>query len=446
MLGPVSRPKGACFTGSRGLVAAALVALVALHAPLAHAELSDDATRVTRLWSAAGASVSRASPLFLQHGRPRLVATAPAAATEAGCTRLLFLAERTVSFAVALTDELPAADAEDSGRSSPEGDDSRVTSVGGVVELERCGAARSELESVVVMMVSPRGTLEQLVATSDTALGPLAPIFPERESGPVAPRSDPGHGGALAPVAERLALARRGALDDGATRAVDVTMTASARGTGEFSLRMGEGCHRLTLLADPPSFALRFPVDLDAEVRDAEDSSLLARDRGEAAEARADFCLGEPTLVSVRFGGAPGPAEVTLVDAVWPLPDALPMGWGARARAGMAAALRRRGAPPSREAPLLETLGAHGTTFVPFEVTPGACYVATLALLRGETRGLRLSAEVGERRPQEQVGADGQGAAIAFCATSETRARLVVEVRSTSAFWVLSVARSGALP
>ena len=32
------------------------------------------------------------------------------------------------------------------------------------MELERCGAARSELESVVVMMVSPRGTLEQLVA------------------------------------------------------------------------------------------------------------------------------------------------------------------------------------------------------------------------------------------------------------------------------------------
>ena len=52
--------------------------------------------------------------------------------------------------------------------------------------------------------------------------------------------------------------------------------------------------------------------------------------------------------VGLLFAGAPGPVQVRWVDQVFPIPKGVPTIWGARARAGLAAALWRRKAPPSR--------------------------------------------------------------------------------------------------
>ncbi len=421
-----------------------LLATIALGSS-ARADLSSDVERVARLWSGEGTKIVRHPPLFLEHGRPTMVTIDVSATDPDGCTRVAVMGERTMLFGVALASETDGGVNVDP-EAEPDPSASRVRSSAGLAELMRCGDAQADLGNLVLLLGSPRGAVEVLSATSTGRLVGAAEMLPERGSGPLAPRGEPGRPPPPTPVAERLARARQGAIDEGAARVVDVSMNASPRGTGEFVLRMGEGCHRVTLLAAPLAAAPRLPADLDAEARDNESGRLLAKDRGEAIDARLDFCLGETSLVSVRYGGAPGPAEVTALDAVFTLPEGLPTAWGATVRAGLAGALRRRGAPSPVEDPIFEALGAHGTTMVPIEVVPGACYVAAVALLRGETRGMRLIAEIGDRQPQDQATPDQDGAAIAFCADVETSARLTLDVRSSQAFWSLAVFRLGTKP
>jgi hypothetical protein len=210
-------------------------------------------------------------------------------------------------------------------------------------------------------------------------------------------------------------------------------------GSGELSLRIAEGCHRIEILAEVPQVVPRRATDVDAEARDSETGRPLARDRADAPDARMDFCVGEPTTVDVPFVGAAGAVTVMVSDARWPIPKMVPTYWGARARGGLAMALRRRGAPNPREQAIFESIGVQGETAVPIEVEPGRCYLAAMGLLRGEARGMRLSAELSGRMLRDESADRSEGAAVAFCSETETSAVMRVDARGNSPWWVLLV-------
>jgi hypothetical protein len=408
----------------------------------ARATLVDDAGRVARTLADRGADVSRLPPVFLHHGRVRVLAPTRVDEGE-GCTTIVLLGARSAELvvdAVGSDDERDAAATLD----APKAVDARTRSVSGIATLVRCGPTRRDLRRVLVELASPRGAVEVIVARSAGPLGSLADALADRAPGPSAPRGDPGPAPEPGPLDARVAAAERRARDEGADRVAHVAMRASARGAGEFDLRLGEGCHRLTLLGEVPASRPRPPTDLDAEARVQPGGEIVARDRGEAADARLDLCLAGPTMLEVPFVGAAGAVLVTVVDAVWPFPEAIPAQWGLATRAAIAGALRRHRAPTPTGAPSFETLGSAGFTTVPVPTEPGRCYLAALGVLRGAPRGLRLAARLAERSARDEVGDRRDGAAIAFCAEAEEVVTLDVEVRGASPWWTLVVWPMGA--
>jgi hypothetical protein len=436
-----------------GVLAGALVALAALGwSPAARADLAGDAERVERAWRQRGADVERGRPLFLEHGRIRAVATRrpprPGGEPER-CSTVLLLAGRSVDFAIdplgVDEDAIPRSAGAGAGAPSKSAgiDDGRVRSVSGVATLVRCGSAEAELDSILVEMISGRGAIELLSARSAEPLGALSDILPERAPGPSAPRGDPGPVPEPGPLDERTAAAERRAIADGAHRVAHIVMRASARGAGEFDLRLPEGCHRLLVLADVPTTTPRLATDVDAEAREPTTGRVLARDRAEAPDARLELCVGEATPVEIPYVGASGAVEVAIIDAVWSIPEAVPAAFGARARAGVAGALRRRHAPEPKSRPVLETLGVQGSTTVAVPTEPGRCYLAALGVVRGEARALRLAARLGERFPHDEVSDRPEGAAIAFCSETTDAVALDVEARGSTPWWTLVVWPAG---
>jgi hypothetical protein len=376
--------------------------------------LTDDAERVVKVWSAKGARVTRLSPVFVEHGRLRPISleawvrgrtsahaglgvqTGLGADASTGCLTVAVIGPRTAEFGVdtdetgtgasALARLLDKNESPRGGRppaAAPDKEDRRTKSAGGALTISRCGAERVELRTLVIELQSLRSALEVVVAESREALGDVREVLPERSFGPMAPRGDPGRPLEPGALPDRLARADRRARLDGAESVVRTGMKASILGSGELSMRLAEGCHRLELLAEVPQVLPRRATDVDAEVRESETGRPLARDRADSADARLDFCLGEATTVDVQFLGAAGPVMVMASDARWPVPKLVPSYWGPRARGGLSMALRRRGAPSPREEAIFETLGVQGETSVPVEVAPGRCYLAAVSVIRG---------------------------------------------------------------
>jgi hypothetical protein len=197
-------------------------------------------------------------------------------------------------------------------------------------------------------------------------------------------------------------------------------------------------------MAEVPSAVPRRATDLDAEAHVQEGGRLLARDRADVPDARLDFCLGEQTTVDVAFAGASGASPVTVSDALFATPKTVSARWGPRARAGFAGALNKRHAPAPVDDALFETIGIQGVTQVPLSVTPGQCYLASVALIRGDARAIRLAATVGDRAPHDEALERPEGAAIAFCAGTARSAVIDVDVRGNGPWWALSVWGMGA--
>lgn len=426
-------------------------------APPARADLIDDAERVARRWSSRGARVTRRPPIFLEHSRPQSIlpprAPSPAdqgASADAGCLTVLLLAPRTSEIIAELieVDETRGPldslfrDTLPSGHPpiGPGSAEPRVRSSSGALTIVRCGAARAALRRIQVDLSGARSALEVIMAESREDLGDLREILPERAAGPIAPRGDPGRPIEPGPLPDRMLRAEKRARADGAESVTRSGMKASVAGTGELSLRMLEGCHRLDIMAEVPSVSPRRATDVDAEAKDAESERSLARDRADAADARLDFCLGETGVVNVPFQGAAGPVNVAVSDARWPIPRTIPPYWGARARGGFATALRRRGAPAPQEQPIFEVVGVQGETSASLSVEPGKCYLAAVALMRGDARGIRLAADLGSRAVRDEVVERAEGAAVAFCAAErDTSALIRVEARGNSPWWALAV-------
>ncbi|HEY0465968.1 MAG TPA: hypothetical protein VGC79_17265, partial [Polyangiaceae bacterium] len=162
----------------------------------------------------------------------------------------------------------------------------------------------------------------------------------------------------------------------------------------------------------------------------------------EDADAALSVCLGTPTRVELRFVGAPAHAALSLTHARWDLPPGLPSSWGSDAQASLGR-LAHDAHLTLLNAPIYSSLGVQGSTELPLEVEPGACYTALLVPLRGEVARLSLSARAHAVGEVPRGSADSAGSAVSFCAQGARHATLEVDSQGAGLAWLLSVWQSG---
>jgi hypothetical protein len=262
----------------------------------------------------------------------------------------------------------------------------------------------------------------------------------------MAPPGGSGPRPAVAPLAARVQAVEQRAARSGAVELTSEDLTASALGTGVELVPLGAGCHQFELLAGESTRSDQRSVDLDLEISNVDGSRLLATDKSESTDARALVCVGEPTPVSVRFAGAPPGAHVTLLRARWDLAGNLPERWPAEARAPMSAVMREQGLALGGAKLVDEALGVQGSTAMPVEVEPGACYVVLVIELRGTAQSLALAARSGRREAQSRAALDAPGVALSFCAGAAARALVEVEARGVSLVWMSAIWRTSSAP
>jgi len=399
---------------------------------VAAADLAQDVRELT----AARASLSqvvRLKPRLLEAGQ-RLPLSIPAELLnpkDDSCTTVSLLGVPGLHFVVRFAAIDPGAPS----TAFPE------ASVAGASELTRCGSGKPFLALAYVEMRSPRGLLETLISNSKAVLPRLTQILPDRDPGGELSLGDPGPRPAPPPLAARLLRLVTRARREGAQDFEQTAAATDGEGNGAQSLMLGRGCHELTLLSEAPAPGSAV-VDLDAELLEGESSARLAVDRAEDADAALRVCLGTPTRVELRFMGAKPASSLTLTRARWDLPSGLPSSWGADARARLAR-LARTARLTLTSAPIYSSLGVQGSTQLPLEVEPGACYSALLAPLRGNV--VRLSLSVRAHAPGEvpHGSADTEGSAVSFCAEGARLATLEVDSQGSGLAWLLAVWQTG---
>jgi hypothetical protein len=414
------------------------IACVSVLAPVlvsgaARADLREVAERVAAQWRAAGAKVERGPTRFLYEDETMTVAVG-APATVDGCTSVALIGARGLSFhaKVSGTEDDPLL----------EDPSARASSVAGVLQIERCGAA-PPIHHLIVTSDAGRGAIETVVARSTAAVPAMRLVLPERTGGALPPPPDPGPSPALPAAPKRAEQAEMRARREGAQVVPREAWPTGTDGSGEGRTTLDAGCHRIELFAPempPNKTGRRMRLDVDAELRDDGDE-LLARDRTDASDARLEACVGEAIGASVVFAGAPANAQVAATHAWWPLPERLPTAWGAEARGRMAKALHVRHAAEPTNAPIALFQGPAGTTPIALPIEPGGCYLVVAAVTHGHVRGLGVRASVGARDASDERGSEDDAGAVAFCARDQSIARLEVEARGTSVAWGLAVFR-----
>jgi hypothetical protein len=406
-------------------VALAAVALAFVRP--ARADLRELASRVADAYRAAGARVVVLQPKFL-YDDETLVLVAPSA-DGARCTKMAIVGARGLSFHVGEGEE-------DSDHRHD--DDGHVYSVAGALEIDSCDVKPTPVR---VRSDAGRGAIEVVVAFSQAPLPGLRAVLPERVGGAMPAMVDPGPVPAMPPPEKRAEAAESAARRDGAAILPRAMATASADGAGVVHVRLDRGCHRIELFS-PESFGGRRKtrLDLDAELHEEAGDVLLARDRGEAADARLDVCAGERKETLLSFGGALAGAPIIIARATWPTPTAVPTIWGSDASRRFAGALRVRHVTPTRT-PVALYEGIVGSSSFVVPVEPGACYVAVAAATRGVPRGLVLRAVVGSDGHADERGTGDGAALVSFCTTDRDRARVTVEARGTSLAWGTAIYR-----
>jgi hypothetical protein len=413
----------------RTLLSAAVAAALFVPAS-ARADLGTDMERIALAWSAFG-KVHRLKPRLLERGEalPLLFPAELVGSDSNGCLTVAVLGTTSMQFIVDPGAEPGARSALD----MPEG------SLAGALELTRCGARKAELSDVVVEMRSPRGVLEALAVASQRPPPALTAILPHRDPGPMAPPGGSGPRPTVAPLAVRVQAVERRAAQSGALELTNEDFTASALGTGVELVPLGTGCHKFELLAGERSQSDRRSVDLDLEISSVDGSRLLATDKSESNDARVLVCVGDPTPVSMRFSGAPPGSRVTLLRARWDLAAGLPTRWPSEARAPMSAVLREQSLGLAGAKLVDEALGVQGSTAMPVDVEPGACYLAVVIELRGVAQALALAAASGPHEAQSRAPLDAPGTALSFCAGASPRALIEVEARGLSLVWMTAL-------
>jgi hypothetical protein len=426
-----SRETGRAGVATGALLAAALIA----HAAPARADLHDEALRLSEAWKAVGASVVVDRSRFLDEGEPdrdRHAVVVVPDLPEGECTTVVLMGSRGLGFHVKIAE---------GGGDEPQV--KRLTSVAGVVVVERCGQAGPQ--RILVSSDSGRGAFETVAARSARPLPPLRTVLPERTGGTVAPALEPGTLPVMPAPEKRADVAEARARRDGATIATRSTWTTGADRTGLGEDTLSPGCHVLQLFAvDPRSVrpGSRGRLDLDAEMHDADDERLVARDRSDAPDATLSRCVGETTRVQVTFAGAMAGSPVLVAHFTWPLPDHLPSLWGPDAQARMGHVLLVRHLPSLRQDATMLAQGGYGVTPVPLSIEPGGCYVAVATLVKEQARSIGLRVHIGATDAGDDRGIDDDGAAVAFCAGDTTHATALVEARGTPLLgWGLALYR-----
>ena len=272
----------------------------------------------------------------------------------------------------------------------------------------------------------------------------LLEVLPDRDPGSVLPLGEPGPRPVQPSLIERLRkLGVRAQRERATSYQLDRT-PATADGTGALRLALTAACHELTLLNDDGATA-QPATDLDMELIEQDTGARLAIDRADDADGALSVCVGAPTATELRFMGARPEEALTLAHASWDLPAGLPSGWGPEPRARLAK-LARAQHLVLRKAPIDSSLGVQGTTEIPIEVEPGACYSALLAPLRGEVRSLSLSAVARVPGQAPRGSSDPEGAALSFCAAGARHATLEVTGDGVNLAWLLAVWESGRAP
>lgn len=421
-----------------GRLLSALVALaICTAAGAARAELQNDVEHLASVWRRERVEVREFPPRLLERNESKLLLL-PDEATSTrprGCTTVVALGAVSTSFVLRF-----AAPLDPSQRSA--GEWPRI-SVAGVAEVTRCGDQRGSLSRLVVEMRSPRAVVQIVVARSLAPLASVDDVLVERNPGPLAAPTASGPRPLLGPLSVRAktieALARR----RGAEKQERRLLIADGEGAGDVDLVFAPGCHRIDLLG-PAAATTPRPPDIDAVLADRATGAVLASDRTESADASLRLCVGERRPVQLHYAGAPPRDTVTMLHALTPLPAGLPARWGALARGRMAEALERHHLRALGDALVYDSLGVVGVTALPVEVEPGACYVAAVAALRGNSQGIALAASAGADNHENQT--TGNGTALAFCARTTHTALLEVEARGQGVVWLAALWQTARLP
>ena len=399
---------------------------------VAAADLASDVRTLTAAHEAK-ARVLRLKPRLIERGERLPLSIPPELldAKDSSCTTVSLLGVVGLHFVVRFSELDPGAPS----TAFPE------ASSAGASEISRCGSGKPFLAGVYLELRSPRGVIETLVSQSPGVLPRLTEVLPNRDAGSQLSLGDPGPPPTLPALAARLLRLAKRAAREGAKAFEQTRSQAGADGSGSESLTLARGCHELTLLAEPSRIAAPI-VDLDAELLDGESGARLAVDRAEDADAALHVCLGAPTRVELRFVGALADAPLSLTHARWDLPPGLPSSWGSEAQARLGR-LARDAQLKLSSMPIYSSLGVQGTTQLPLEVEPDACYSALLVPLRGEARSLSLSVRAHVAGETPRGSADTEGSAVSFCAQGARLATLEIDGQGAGLAWLLAVWQNG---
>jgi hypothetical protein len=290
-----------------------------------------------------------------------------------------------------------------------------------------------------------RGAVEMVVARSQGPLASLQDVLPERSAAISAPGSQEGTPPDLPNAGARASLAEARARLEGGSPPSYVLSWANSDGAGDASFALVPGCHRIELF--PPSPPRRFGVrqrrlDLDAEMRNATDGSLLARDAGDAPDARLEQCVGEATPVTVAYVGSPVGGRVIIAHTRWRLPEHIPTLWGSTAVGRVAQLLRAHHVVSLAANATWIGQGGWGTSSIAIPVEPGACYLVVAPEVHGVARSMGLSILSGDASAFDDRGRAGVGAIASFCAGGRSLAHVQVSARGSRAVaWGLAVFR-----
>lgn len=310
-----------------------------------------------------------------------------------------------------------------------------ATSVGGLLQVTRCGQRRVELTRMALTMVSPRAAVERLVVHSDVPLPPAYRYIKARDPGPPSPSATLHAQKSGLPIATRLDAAELAFRLDAAVGVTPLDFDVSSGGEGEISITFVPGCYRMRLMGTDSTW----PTHLGAELRWPRGDGPPSFDRSETSDVELRACVVRETVGNLRFVGATPGASLVGIQARWDLPGHLRGHWGAEGAAALALALHEQQSGYLDMVPVFDALGTGKSTVLGVEVLPGTCYVAAVALLKAPTGPIAIAAQVDATGKQNVSAAEGNGTAVAFCSTASRSALLEVQSQSSEAAWLLAL-------
>lgn len=392
--------------------------------------LGAQAAQLSKAYQRSG-HVHRLKPTFIseEQQKPVVVPHRLLDSAKSSCITVAALAAPNISFLLTF----PQTSDEPARRAWP------IPSAAGAAEVTRCGAQKEQLLGLCIKLRSRRGVVEFVVVESENPPPPVSELLPSRNPGPSLPSPQIGKRPWLAPLKERVDFLRRARRGDGAYAIHESALSTDETGRGSTVLQLGPGCHRLEMLTDASPEA---PPDLDGKLSTLAQGVLVSADEEHRSQVSLRHCVGRSERFRLDYAGAVPLREVILIHSTWPIPDAFPQSWGSLARARLAQVAWERGQPDYGAPPVYSSMGVRGTTRVVVPTDPMACYVANLAVLRGEVTTLALAARVGAASSEAHQ-PDGAGVSVAFCADGARSATLELQTHGTGVAWILGVWRVG---